>query len=124
MIEQTLRSYLLAQPAIAALIGERVYPLVLPQGAALPAITYQRISSVRESSHEGPSGLAHPRFQLNCWSGTYAGARAMADAVRPSVNATRSLGQATFLVDDHDDYDPETGLYRVILDVILWHGES
>ena len=64
-IEPALRAYVLADPAVSALIGTRWYPVVLPQSTAFPAVTYQRITTTRVGSHHGPSGLAAARFQID-----------------------------------------------------------
>ena len=122
-IEQTLVAYLVTVPALTALVSSRVYPLVLPQNAALPAIAYQRISGPREHSHSGPSGLAHPRIQLACWAATYAEAKAVAAALRQGIDGNRTFCQACFVESDIDDYEPETKLWRVIVDAVVWHSE-
>jgi hypothetical protein len=53
MIEAALRAVLIAHPDVAALAGGRIYPLILPQNPTLPAIAYQRISNLADSTH-GP----------------------------------------------------------------------
>lgn len=129
MIEPGLVSYLSAHPLVTTLVGTRVYPLELPQGVTLPAITYQRISGPRVRSQSGPSGLAHPRIQLNCWARDYAGAVQLADVVRRALDGYRgamgsTIVQASFLDNDLDGHEPDTGLWRRTLDVILWHEEA
>jgi hypothetical protein len=70
---------------VRAIIGTRAYPLVLPQAPAYPAIRYQRISTVRgpyRGMATGRAGYSRPRFQLDAYATTPAGAQALADAVR------------------------------------------
>ena len=63
-IEEALKGLLVANVGVNAVVAGRVYPVVHPQGASLPAIVYQRISGVRVGQHGAVSGLAHPRFQF------------------------------------------------------------
>ena len=57
-IDRALREYVLADATVSNLIGDRWYPVKLPQRTAFPAVTYLRIDTPRVSSHQGPSGLA------------------------------------------------------------------
>lgn len=121
--------YLTAHAGLSALIGDRLYPMRLPEGVTFPAMTYQRISTPRMRSHSGPSGLASPRFQYDCWDVTYAGAGAVARELRLALDGYRGgMGQietfANFLEDERDDFDPATDQFRVIVDAIVWHREA
>ena len=66
IIEEALRAHLAADTDAAAIAGARIYQLTLPQRPQLPALVFQRISTPRVNSQEGPTLLAHPRFQINC----------------------------------------------------------
>lgn len=66
-IQSAVRAYILADPAIAAAIGDRLWPIKLPQNATLPAITMKGISDVRFPTLRGRAGLARPRLQLDVW---------------------------------------------------------
>jgi len=118
----------LTQPPIAAL-GDRVYPRRLPRDAVLPAVTYRRIDTVRGRSHSGPDGLATPRIQLDIWATDPDVADAIAEAIRIRIDGYRGqMGDVPVgsveLVGDVDDDDPETGLYRRVLDVSITHEEA
>ena len=63
-IEEALYSKLTGDAGVAALVSTRIYPNVVPQDIALPAVAYQRISTVRDMAHDGPTGVAHARFQF------------------------------------------------------------
>lgn len=64
---RALRAYVLADPAIAAQIGDRLWPSKLPQHPTLPAMTMKRISGVRFGTLRGRAGLARPRYQFDIW---------------------------------------------------------
>ena len=125
-LAENLFPFLAADATLAALVGNRIYPLVRPQNAALPAITYQRISAPRTASHSGDSGLTNPRYQFNCWASTYREARQIAERLVTVFHGQRGMMpgiQAGFVDNDLDDYTSDVREYRAIVDVLLWYQE-
>jgi len=128
MIEAGLHGFLTDDTDIAAIVATRVYPIILPQNPTMPAITYQRISTPRVSSTTGPSGLASPRIQVDCWAETYAAVKALSDTVRTAVDGYSGT-MDTFTVygviveSEQDLYEPDAVYYRTSLDLIIWHKE-
>lgn len=132
VVEQGLRALLVANAGVNALVAGRIYPQTAPAGAALPAIVYSRISGPRLAAHDGPSGVAHPRFQFDCKATTYAGARGLANAVRVALDGYQgTTGDVTFqailVQDEADGYDFESdasaSAYEVYVDAVVWHIE-
>ncbi len=128
MIEEALYTHLISHAGLTAIVGNRIYPVLLPQDVTFPAVTYQRISTVREYAQEGPSGLAHPRFQFSCWAETYEEAKAVAEQIRFALSGYKGTINnvridAVYIEDDNDIYDPETNIYHVALDATIWHEE-
>jgi Protein of unknown function (DUF3168) len=80
-LEEGLYSFLTGTTAISALVGTRVYPLLIPLDATLPAVAYQRISGPFEAAHDGPTGLVRARMQITCVAAPYAAARGVAAAI-------------------------------------------
>lgn len=78
--EEAVRAVLLADPTVAALVGDRVYPMHLPQTCVLPAIVYQRISTVGSIDLGGDTGLSRIRLQVTHWAEGFDAARALARA--------------------------------------------
>jgi hypothetical protein len=134
MIETALRAQLLATPAVTALVGQRIYALILPQkpqgGAGwVPAVTYQRIAAIRENALDGATGLVGVRFQVDSWALTYAEVKDLAAAVRGALNGfAGAVGgenvQGSFLLADTDRYESEVELFRVSQDFRVWHREA
>lgn len=85
LIHNALVSILEDSATVGALAADRIYPLVIPQGGTLPAISYQEVSGERLHTLDG-ADMAHPVFQLTCWAETYGEAKAMADAIRLLLN--------------------------------------
>ena len=127
-IESGLYAHLTSDPDVSALVGDRIYPLLVPQDATLPAIAYQRISTGRDETHTGPSGLSQARIQLTCIADSYDAAKAVADAVRSSLDGfSGTMGGinvgACFVTNDRDDWAASLDMPVVRLDVIIWHHE-
>jgi hypothetical protein len=124
LIESAVRAVLLADPAVTALVGAgaeaRIYPLILPQGAAFPALTYQRVSSVTQYAQDGP-GLARQRIQIDAWAMTYRAAKDLARAVRSALEGHRAGNiQGVFVDPERDFYEADTRLYRASTDFYVW----
>ncbi len=120
-----------SQPAVAALVGSRIYPLVLPRRSrTYPAISYQMISdTLAADAADGTLEAHQARLQVNCWALTYAAADALAEAVVSALRGASDRAADPPIVDIHDvtrldDHDPdagdpETGLYRQIVDLMV-----
>lgn len=97
MIEDAIRSLLIAPgSATAALVGDRVYPLELPQKGGnelsdLPAVVYRVIDAPRTYHHKGPSHLITARIQLDLIGETYSQAQKMVRAVAGSRGVAGDL---------------------------------
>jgi hypothetical protein len=113
-------------------VGDRVYPLTLPQGAVLPAVVYQLVGgegplhSHGDAHAGGGSGASfqRSRVQLGCWAESARAAELLAAEVEAAVDGfTGTWGTvpiASALVDTSlDDWRPDVGRYRRILDVLV-----
>jgi hypothetical protein len=129
-IGEGLRTFLLVDPGIAAVVGTRVYPVVLPQGLAQPAIRLTLISGQRvHASPQGGSMLSGPRIQLDAWAPSYASAYALAELIRKRINGYRGLMdavpvQGVFFADERDGFDAESKLYFVSRDYFVFFEET
>jgi len=129
MTETAIRDLLLANNAVKAIVGTRVYPGKLPQRPELPAIRYFRVSGGRPVSHSGGSGLDGARVQFDCLAGTYQAAKALGSALRAVLQGYKgTVGsvviQACFFMDDSDDYGPESETWRYRADFRIWSEED
>lgn len=127
-IVEGLRTFLLADATLAGLIGTRVYPMILPQNPTLPAVTYQVIDGTSDVTTDGPTGLANPRIQIDCWGATYGAMVPVFEAVRKRLNGYRGAAggvtvQGIFLVRQRDLYDYDAKVYRRTADWSIWNGE-
>ena len=122
--EGAIRAAILGSAPVTALVGTRVYPMMLPQGPTFPAIVYQRISTVPDMLVDGP-GFAPIRMQLSMWATTCDGARTLADAVVTALHGYHG-GELRLsrLINLLDDYEPDTKLFRVIADFRVHHTQG
>ena len=70
-VEATLFTRLTTHAGLSALISTRVHPNKLPQGVALPAVSYRRVSAARVSAMGADTGLVRARFQFDAWAAGY-----------------------------------------------------
>ena len=126
-IEEALHEYLSGRTEITDLVGNRIYPIVLPQGPAYPALTYIKIS--------GPVlhdvDIAYPRFQLSSWGEEYSDVKQLAAAVKEVLQRFKGvMGSApgikvsqVVFENELDLYDPETGVYHIPADYTIIYRE-
>jgi hypothetical protein len=115
-------------------VGDRVYPLTLPQDVTLPALTFQVISDIPTLSHDVAQD--HPlytgarrsdtRVQFDCYGSTYDDAEALADELHTLAVGYRGFWGAievdSVLPDNRlDDRDEAPDVWRVICDLIIGH---
>ena len=80
--EAVLRSALIAAPAVSALVGSRIYPVLAPATAALPLVTWRRSGVQREQTLGLPMGMPRVSVEYSIYGTTYEQARELADAMR------------------------------------------
>jgi len=125
--EEGLFEYLDNHAGLSQEVDSRIYPLVLPQTPELPAVTYIRISTPRLAEFEN-AFLPHPRFQFSCWAESFERAKAVAEQVRLALDVySGAMGEYTVEVsiidDEHDTYEPDTGIWHSIVEAIIWYEE-
>lgn len=68
-IEEAITAALLADKPLSKRIDDRLYPQLLPQNQTLPAVAYQRVSTVaiedRDSGQADSQELSYARFQFD-----------------------------------------------------------
>lgn len=120
-----LRGILVNAAPVAAIVGTRVYPLVLPQGIADPAITYQYITGQSVITTDGPVGLFVGTVQIGCWAPTYLAADALYETVRAFLTSyADNTSQGIFIDPRPDFYDNVAKLFRRTADFSIWHKET
>jgi hypothetical protein len=132
-----LRTYLLGDAAIVALVAARVYPVTAPQGETRARLVLTPITGFRQPILHGPASVGRPRYQVDAWDVTYEGAQSLGNLVRQRLegqNATWtdtssppvSIGVQIEFVDDRVLFETDVsgGHYRHSADYYIWHGTN
>lgn len=128
MMEAALRTRLLDNPAISALVGNRIAWVQRPQSQVLPAITLHKVSPGRSYSHDGAIGLQCPSIQFDIWSLSVSQAKTIRDAVIAVMEAQETVSGVRFgmsFLDSERDIAPEDvqgidAVHRVSMDFTVW----
>ena len=113
-------------------LGDRIYPLKLPQNVAHPAVVYQRISAPRLSAFKRDVTAVAATIQVDVYGDEEKGYEAfadVADAVRMALQRYRSKSHPfiildTFIDAERDDYEENTKLFRKSFDIRAWYRET
>ena len=121
-LKSEILSYLLTVTAITDIVGTRIWYEKLPEDAALPAISFSRISDPHKYTQSGDSGHRNPRIQFSCWAETDQAAEVLAETLSTSLTAFVGVFgsitiQSSFIENKVDMYDPDSKRYFVPVDI-------
>ena len=108
---------------LSALVGNKVFALVIPQGTKLPCITFQRIGGRPANTLSGHSGLEEIDLQIDVGARDYDEAKAIAKAVRAAMPPSGPRFSA-HLIEDQDLYEDGTNYFRVNMEFKVWFLET
>jgi Protein of unknown function (DUF3168) len=138
MIESGLYQFLAQEPSVSDIVNTRIYPVLMPEGARLPAVVFLKVASVPIESLDGDDPTEAARYQFDCYSTfpDYFKARQLARAIRsllvPKADRSGTTSTVSYSLPDgtfiqaarlHDDRDlpfeegPQTYVYRALLDI-------
>ena len=139
-MEEAVIQRLLADAAVAAIAGDRVFPGRLPQGIAMPGVVLQTINSMPHYADEGEIRYVESRVQLDCWAQTYGASKQLSRAVIDSLSPVDLAPGAPVFVGAGVEFQfielngerdlPESGsnnaeyFFRVSLDFTFWHSPA
>lgn len=110
--ESEIYSTLSGDVDVAALVGVRIYPDMIEQGADVPAIAYSRASTDLEQTIGGAIITTTTTMVLTCLDDGKAGAEDLADKV---VSALQTAGMV--VVGRSGSYSPDVLLYESTITV-------
>lgn len=129
-MEEDLRAFLLADPAIEAAVSD-IHPMVLPQYPIYPAMTWNRISVLAGYHMAGNDGLRTARMQYTSWAGTWLECKGLSDLVRERIDAIRqtltggTVIQGIFIDSEQDLHqaitDSHDDIWGIAQDFLVWH---
>lgn len=132
--EAVLRSALVANNAVAALIGTRIYPVIAPATATLPFVTWRRVAVRRQQTLAAPMGMPVTSIEYSIFGLTYEQARDVADAMRSVLDgyggsANNTEVKQTSLEQESDDFVTLAGAelppaYQITQQYDVWWQET
>ncbi len=107
---------------VTTLIGQRCYPLTLPQETPLPAVSYA-VEGWGDS--QGSGALEQYRVRVAGWAASYAGSIGLATALLAALDGFQDKAGSPPLImmaleNRQEVFEPETGLYGVLVDFSAW----
>jgi len=84
--EHALAAVLVSDPAVAAVVGTDVYPVIAPQAVDPPFVTWRRSAVQREHSMSGPVGTPTVIMEVDAYATTYEAVRELADRIRLALD--------------------------------------
>jgi hypothetical protein len=127
-VEAALYSILAGSTAVTDQVSTRIYPYYLPQNCILPALTYWRVSTVREEAMHDDPGYSTARFQVSVWTTAALQGGTIADIVRTALHRHTGTHAGVQIVDlaiegEMTTYDSDTEEHQVAIDFMIAHLE-
>ncbi len=136
MLGESLATHLTSNGALAALVVDRVYPLLMKQGTAQPCVVYTIDTEARNVRQAGSDSLVRGLVQIDCYATTSRSMELVATAVRnallgfsgtmtaPTSPITSVRVQNIFLDGESSLLDEEPGLFRKLQQFVVWYDEA
>lgn len=119
--------------ALIGLLGSRVYPEVVPQDTALPAVYYTQIAGPRQHTLGSSDNMVPSRWQFTVVGRTYAELREISNAIRLRFDSFSGIVgdvviQCSHMIDENDLTDIRPGTdklrrYTKAIDFNIWYNE-
>ena len=132
--EAVLRTALVGNTSVTAIVSSRIYPVLAPASAALPFVTWRRSAITREQTLGPPMGVPRVSVEYSIYATTYEQARDTADAMRRVLDgyggtADNTEVKQTSLENESDDFVTLAGadmppVYQVTQTYDIWWQES
>lgn len=127
-IDEALFSLITSDDGCAEQLGTRVYPLMIPQNAALPAACYQTITTQRKYTLREPSHTPAARMQITIKAASYDNAVVVANLIRELLEGYSGTVMGVeiagvFLENEYDGFNLDTKSYTVRQDYRIQYKE-
>ena len=95
------------------------YPLVAPHDPVTPCVVYQRITRPPFRTHDG-NAADRGLWQFSCYAHERNEVLDLADTVRAAFDLNQIDFELSTAESEIETVDPDSGLYRKILDFQIW----
>lgn len=119
MIEDDFYSELSNYAGITAIVSDRVYDGVLPQGISYPAIRFFGVSFPPIDDSDGVDTQINRRYQVDMWGPSKATLNSLREEIFNALDNSTKLTYAAISLFDLP-YDSKDELFGVSLTVSIW----
>jgi hypothetical protein len=128
-IDEALYALITGDAGCREQLGTRVYPLMIPQNAALPAVCYQTITTQRKYSHQGPTLTPAARIQITIKAASYDNAVVVGNLIRTLLEGYKGISggvrlAGVFLENEYDGFNLDTRSFTVRQDYRIQYYEE
>ena len=113
------------EATLAALINTRCYPVLLPDGVDLPALSYRQISEDDSEyrTHGEATDRMVTRVSFDVWAETSDDAAELADALVAAWSGYQNMPDVGYgqIASRMDDFETGLNRFRTIVDVFIEH---
>jgi len=125
-VEDAIYSRASGHAGLSALISTRIYPGLAPQDVTLPAVVYQRVSSVPESLLTADTDVIRDRFQFTVLASSYESAVNVGIQIRSALQRWQGIESSvtiedSYLLNEIDLYEDETEVFQKVIDFEILH---
>lgn len=103
--------------------GAKVFPIVAPEGETPPFIVYQFIGDDVIRSHEEVV-MDRELVQVSVWSRKISEMDTISQSITDALDGNRTDFKLAVRTGKFDAADPDSNLYRRVLDFMIWHQEG
>ncbi len=115
-----LKAMLINNADVAAMIGDRIYPGVVPESEPLPAISAWSQRTDRDEPQDSGGGIYQQTWQINCLHHSSMDVSLLADAVEAALHRQSASGITLAIVTNRMDDPPDLfDIRRVIIEAQL-----
>ena len=131
IVENAIRSHLLAQAGLTALIADKLYYVTAPQNVAAPYVVFFKVSAVPVYSLSGESRLVNARFQFSIFAGSYLETKqiaaqiqlALQDKCNQVIGGAGGVNVSVQFENEQDLYVPDPGLFHCPVEYFIQYNE-
>lgn len=114
MIEPAYRTILLAAPAVAGIVGDRVWLGIRPQNERRAGVVLTLLTGTHPHTFEGHGGYVQGRMQADCLAPDYRAAKELAKAVKDALD--NYTGTVAGVAVDYIEIEEESDIPRLPLE--------
>jgi len=128
-VEQAIYNILSNDAIVTALTSSRIYPSVVPQDKGLPAITYERISSMRHYAMGTDPGVSETVLEITAISTSVSTVGDLSNRIRESLSRNTGSHASINIIDIYIDNESQTYFsdletYEIISQYVILHDDT